>query len=85
MNKFVIQIINAENGNRSKPYEANWDQLAESLKKAESINSKDYILLVAAIEGEEEQMQIPQSPLITIETFLSMFDSEQQHVAAQEN
>jgi len=77
--QFVIQIINAENGNRSKPFAANWDELRESLNKAgEAINSKDYILLVASIGEGEEQMQIPQSPLITIETFMEMVSREQE-------
>lgn len=78
--RFVIQIINAESGNRSKPFQATWDDLATSLTKAGSaVNSKDYILLVAAVgkdESNEQQLQIPQSPLITIETFLDMFENK---------
>jgi len=75
--KFVIQIINHQNGNRSEPFEAGWDELAESLKKAEEIDNDNYLLLVAVVDPENEKMRIPKSPLITIATFLDMFANEQ--------
>jgi len=77
--KFVIQIINHENGNRSKPFEASWDELNATLTKAgESVSPENYILLVAAIKETDgdEQMHIPTAPLITIGTFMEMFQDE---------
>lgn len=78
--KFIIQIINAESGNRSKPFQANWEELKKSLQKAgEALNPEDYILLVAAVKGtgDEQQMQLAETPLIKIETFLEMFEIAQ--------
>lgn len=76
--RFVYQIINAENGNRSKPFEGSWDQIAEVMNKnRESIQMKDYVLLVAAIdpESDDKQLVIPQSPLITIGAFLELAET----------
>lgn len=82
--RFIYQIINHETGNRSKPFTATIDELNESLDNiSDSVYRKNYILLVATIdpESEEEQMHIPQSPLITIETFLSMFESAKEEIS----
>jgi len=71
--RFMIQIINHENGYRSEPFLSDWDGLRKSLKEAEENDGpkgKDYILLVAVLRDEETI--IPQAPLITVDTFMEM-------------
>lgn len=73
----MLQIISAENGERSEPFIATWEELHQVLSKEMdmdesemNVKEKDYILLVAVMQGEETR--IPRAPLITIESFLKM-------------
>ena len=70
--RFMIQIINHENGYRSEPFLTDWDGLRTALKASEENGptEDDYILLVAVMRDEETI--IPQAPLITIKSFLEM-------------
>ena len=71
--RFMIQIINHENGYRSEPFLTDWKGLKTSLEAAgenDGPQGKDYILLVAVMRDEETI--IPQAPLITIDTFMAM-------------
>jgi len=69
--KFLFQFVNHENGERSEPFISNWDGILETLHKKpvdQVPSSKDYILLVAVLNGEETT--IPATPLITVESFM---------------
>lgn len=82
--KFLFQFINHENGQRSKPFVSNWEDVRDVLenrKEGEMPTDKDYLLLVAVLD--EEETTIPATPLITVKTYLDMFtpnlDQEQQN------
>lgn len=77
--KYVFQLINHKNGERSEPAVASWDELAAVMRENnEQIEKDDYILLVAIVdpESENEGLVIPKTPLITIDTFLKMFQNQ---------
>lgn len=70
--KFVFQFIDHENGKRSEPFVGSWDTVQEVLaarKEGERPNEKDYVLLVAVLDGKDTT--IPGTPLITVKTFES--------------
>lgn len=69
--KFVIQFIDHESGRRSEPLVGNWSTVKEVLdlrKEGEKPEDKDYILLVAVLDGKDTT--IPATPLITVKTFM---------------
>lgn len=72
-NEFVFQFICHETGHRSEPFLSTWTKLGEILElrtpEQEKPSDKDYILLVAVMDGK--QTHIPTSPLITVETYLN--------------
>ena len=72
--KYLFQIVSAENGQRSEPFIATWNSISsvieETQEKGEDVNIEDYILLVAIISGTETR--IPGNPLIKIKTLLSL-------------
>lgn len=73
--KFMFQMIAHETGNRSEAFIGNWADVAKALGKLEHDKQQDYLLLVAIINPEdEEQMVIPKTPLLRIETFLDMYN-----------
>ena len=80
--KYVIQMICHKHGYRSEPFIATQIQLFELLKDSENVDRSDYILTVGYIKPsdqgaiEEEGLQISGNPLITVQTFLEMFDAE---------
>jgi len=78
--EFIYQLINHENGNRSRPFTGNWDTIAKAFDdNKENIDMKNYLLLVATIgNGGEQQTEIPQSPLITVQTFMDMYAQKPQ-------
>lgn len=75
--KFLFQFINHENGERSKPFVASWTAVRtvlEERKEGESPTDKDYLLLVAVMDGEDTT--IPSTPLITVKSYMEMFTPE---------
>lgn len=79
--KFMFQLISHETGKRSEPFVTNWDGLTQSLvewKNDPNYTSnhveKDYILLVAVLDGKETI--IPATPLITIRSYLETIGKE---------
>lgn len=69
--QFVIQFIDHETGRRSEPLVGNWSTVKEVLdlrKEGEKPEDKDYILLVAVLDGKDTT--IPATPLITVKTFM---------------
>lgn len=75
---FIFQFICAETGHRSEPFLSNWTQLHEVLnmrtEEQPKPADKDYILLVAVMD--KEQTHIPNSPLITVESYLKTMNAE---------
>lgn len=68
---FVFQFIDHSNGYRSEPFLSNWTELGKILDdraEDQKPTNEDYILLVAVMDGK--QTHIPNSPLITVETYL---------------
>lgn len=71
--ELVFQFIDRETGGRSEPFVSNWNELGKILaarKEDQKPTNEDFILLVAVMNGE--QTHIPISPLITVETFLTI-------------
>lgn len=74
--KFCFQFINHLDGQRSQPFVSNWDQLRDILREREKgalPQDEDFILLVAVL-GDQEETNIPATPLITVKSYLDMFD-----------
>jgi len=76
--KFMFQMIGHESGNRTEPFIGTWADVARSLAKLEEEKQQDYLLLVAILDPEDEQnMVIPKTPLLKIETFLNMYNKRE--------
>lgn len=77
-NRFIIQIIDHNDGSRSKDFVCTYDELKASLiESADAIDQEDYILLVAILpEDETETPQISTTPLVSIQTLLESWDWE---------
>lgn len=70
--KFLFQMIRKDDGSRSDPFAGDWDQLHDALSKTE-LDQEDYILLVAIVDPDDDtQMVIPNTPLITVKSFLEI-------------
>lgn len=70
--KFMFQFIDHLTGTRSEPFVGNWDTIHNTLshiQPGERPGEKDYILLVAILDGEHTQ--IPATPLITVKSFMT--------------
>lgn len=71
--KFMFQIINHTDGQRSEPFITSWDELHKTLnenKDHPEYRGDDYLLLVSVLDGE--QTIIPSTPIIKISTFTAM-------------
>jgi len=65
--KFMFQFISHLTGERSAPFVSNWKEIIDIIdtaKEGEGPSDKDYVLLVAVLEGKESK--IPSTPLITV-------------------
>ena len=71
-NRYVLQLIQAKTGMRSKPFVATHDELVVSLRKHEQ-DPDDYILVVARV-GHEDQIEIEEVPIFNIGGFLEALD-----------
>lgn len=70
MKQFLVQMLSAENGNRSQPFVTDIDKLAMVLRHSD-LNHDDYIIVIARVDDtEEEQFDWVTSPVFTIRTFL---------------
>ena len=67
--RYVIQIIDHTNGQRTEPFVTDTKALVETLLKA-SLPKENLILCVGYIPEDDHEMQISGNPLMTIETFL---------------
>lgn len=79
--KFLFQFVDHLEGSRSHPFVGNWDDVTDILnhrKPDERPGPKDYILLVAVLDGDDTQ--IPSTPLITVETFMN-FSTQKKELA----
>ena len=74
--------ISAESGQRSDPFIGDWSKIATSLQKLEEQQRQDYLLLVALLDPEDEdQMVIPNTPLLKIESFIEMYKNRENQTA----
>lgn len=82
--KFIFQLIAKASGARSDPFTATWPQLLDVFDTTEEaiISSKDYVLLVAVLEGENTR--IPNTPLISVEDLIATNDRVRQTPKTQE-
>lgn len=78
--KYVFQFVNHNNGERSEPLVANYDQLKQTLEhNQEKIDQDHYVLLVAVIDPDNKQgMTIPRTPLMKISTLLATYAKTQE-------
>ena len=77
--KYLFQIISADNGQRSEPFITTWDKLHQVFSEGgDEVNQEDYILLVAVMNDKETT--IPGNPLMKIKSFIELhtFESEQE-------
>lgn len=73
--KFCFQIITKADGRRSEPFVCSWDDLYKTLGHEENpIGPDDYILLAIVIDGDNTT--IPKTPLVTVESFLKMYNHD---------
>lgn len=80
--KFMFQIIGHQTGNRSEAFVGSWADVAKSLETLEKKKHQDYLLLVAVLDPEDEQnIVIPKTPILKIETFLDMYNKRESQTA----
>lgn len=72
--KNVVQMVSCQTGARSEEFIVEPKEFAELLRKNE-VPETDYILVVAVV-GEENQLEICKTPLFTVESFLKNFYPE---------
>jgi hypothetical protein len=82
LERYMVQFVASDTGMRSRPFMTDHDELYEVLSKEDTkVKPSDYILVVARFNPEmpeEEQIEIGQMPLITVDTFLQM--AQEHHV-----
>lgn len=80
--RHIFQFISHEDGRRSEPFTGTYRQLADVIRRSQEAQNfpamEDLVLLVATCtQGDEEQMHIPHTPLVTVETLLNYFEGKQ--------
>lgn len=68
--KYVIQVIDHTNGNRSEPFMTDTKSLVESLL-ATTLPRENLLLCIGYVPDDDtKEMQISGNPLMTIDSFL---------------
>ena len=67
--KYVVQIVDHTNGQRTEPFVTETKSLVETLLES-TLPRENLILCVGYIPEEDNEMQISGNPLMTIDTFL---------------
>lgn len=85
-NRFIVQIIDHNTGERSPDFTCTYDELKETLiELSGTIDQEDYVLLVGIIpEDTNESPSIPRTPLVSIQTLLESWDWERSAEYAEE-
>lgn len=81
--KYVIQLINHEDGTRTEPFVVEIKDLVQNLLKS-TLPRENLILCVGYVPEENNEMQISGNPLMTIDTFLKangVVESDYQEIA----
>lgn len=67
--KYVVQLINHEDGTRTEPFVTEVKKLVETLMES-TLPRENIILCVGYIPDDDNEMQISGNPLMTIKSFL---------------
>lgn len=75
--KYMIQLINHENGERTQPVAVSLEEFKRVLRDAElnEDQMKDYVLLVGSID-DDNNMNVIGTPIFTVKSLLELDQEE---------
>lgn len=71
--KYLIQLVDHENGTRSKPFTSTLPNLARMLKANEDIDPENFVLVLTKMENDSVDFESMLCPLMTIRSFVSTY------------
>lgn len=78
MSYSIVQLISHKDGSRSDVVKANMKDFAKSLKNHADENPdilEDHILVLIGDASQDIELEWSRSPLITVKTFISLYDN----------